>query len=127
MKPSMLAAMALAFCIGACVKGTRSGTGPASSSAVRSVWKGDDEKFVSMFRKKQDDNLLRLSQERAAAEKALEEQRSSRSETQESVPPSMYRTTEPPLPEPDLSLPVPDVPRPAPGASSPTPSPEPAQ
>ncbi len=127
MKPSMLAAMALAVCIGACVKGTRSGTGPASSSAVRSVWKGDDEKFVSMFRKKQDDNLLRLAQERAAAEKALEEQRSSRSETQKSVPPSMYRTTEPPLPEPDLSLPVPDVPRPAPGASSPTPSPEPAQ
>ena len=127
MKPSMWAAMALAFCIGACVKATGSGTGPASSSAVRSVWKGDDEKFVSMFRKKQDDNLLRLAQERAAAEKALEEERSSRSKTRESVPPGMYRTTEPPLPEPDLSLPVPDVPRPAPGASSPTPSAEPAQ
>ena len=80
-----------------------------------------------MFRKKQDDNLLRLAQERAAAEKALERKLSSQGETRESVPRSMYRTTEPPLPEPDLSLPVPDVPRPAPGASSPTPSPEPAQ
>jgi hypothetical protein len=126
MKPNMLAAMALAVCIGACLKTTGSGTGQASSSAVRSVWKGDDEKFVSMFRKKQDDNLLRLAQERAA-EKALEEQLSSPGETRESVPPSMYRTTEPPLPEPDLSLPVPDVPRPAPDAGSPTPSPEPAQ
>ena len=127
MKPSMLSAMALAVCIGACVKATGSGTGQVSSSAVRSVWKGDDEKFVSMFRKKQDDNLLRLAQERAAAEKALERKLSSQGETRESVPRSMYRTTEPPLPEPDLSLPVPDVPRPAPGASSPTPSPEPAQ
>jgi hypothetical protein len=79
-----------------------------------------------MFSKKQDNNLLRLAQERAA-EKALEKQLSSQRESQERVPPSMYRTTEPPLPEPDLSLPVPDVPRPTPGASSPTPSPEPAQ
>ncbi len=64
-----------------------------------------------MFSKKQDANLLRLAQRRAA-EKALEEQAAA-----ERVPPSMYRTTEPPLPEPDLSLPVSDVPRPAPNAS----------
>lgn len=112
MKPSALTAIALALCTGACAKPTGSGTGQAqaSSSAGRSVWKEDDS-FVSMFSKKQDTNLLRLSQQRAA-EKALEEQAAA-----ERVPPSMYRTTEPPLPEPDLSLPVPDVPSPTPGAS----------
>jgi len=112
MKPSALTAIAFALCTGACAKPTGSGTGQAqaSSSAGRSVWKEDDS-FVSMFGKKQDTNLLRLSQQRAA-EKALEEQAAAKR-----VPPSMYRTTEPPLPEPDLSLPVPDVPSPTPSAS----------
>jgi len=95
----------------ACAKATGSGAGQASSSLGRSLWKREDS-FVSMLSKKQDANLVRLAQQRAAAEKALEEQTSS-----QRVPPSMYRTTEPPLPEPDLSLPVPDVPRPAPNAS----------
>jgi len=112
MKPNLLTAMALAVCAGACAKATGSGTGPAqaSSSVGRAVWKGDDA-LVSMLSKKQDANLLRLAQQRAA-EKALEEQAASRR-----VPPSMYRTTEPPLPEPDFSLPVSDVPRPTPSAS----------
>jgi hypothetical protein len=112
MKPSALTAVALALCAGACAKATGSGAGQAqaSSSAARSVWKEDDS-FVSMFSKKQDANLLRLAQQRAA-EKAREEQAAA-----ERVPPSMYRTTEPPLPEPDLSLPVADVPRPTPTAS----------
>jgi hypothetical protein len=119
MKPSALTAVALALCTGACAKTTGSGTGQAqaSSSAGRSVWKQDDS-FVSMFGKKQDANLLRLAQQRAA-EKALEEQAAA-----ERVPPSMYRTTEPPLPEPDLTLPVADVPRPTPTPSA---SPQPGQ
>ncbi len=37
----------------------------------------------------------------------------------ETVSPSVYPTTEPPLPVPDLSLPVPDVPSPTPSASPP--------
>jgi hypothetical protein len=123
MRLNMSAAIALAFCTGACAKIT--GRGQASPPAGGLVWKGEDEKFVIMFRKKQDDNLLRLAQEHSA-EKALEEQLSSERERRETVPPSMYRTTEPPLPEPDLSLPVTEVPRPSNGAS-PTPSPSPPQ
>jgi hypothetical protein len=112
MKPKTLTAIALAVCTGACAKEAGSSTGQtqANSSAGRSVWKEDD-RFVSMLGKKQDSSLLRLAQERAA-QKAIEEQAAAR------VPPSMYRTTEPPLPEPDLSLPVADVPR-----STPTPTP----
>jgi hypothetical protein len=123
MKPSAFTAIALAVCTGACAKATGSGTGraQASSSAGRSVWKEDDS-FVSMFSKKQDANLLRLAQQRAA-EKAREEQAAA-----ERVPPSMYRTTEPPLPEPDLSLPVSDVPRAIPSPTpSPSASPQPGQ
>lgn len=118
----MFVAMALAVCTGACAKATSSGMASASSAVRGSVWKGEDEKFVSLFRKKQDDNLLRLAQERSAA-KALEERLASEREKREAVPPSMYRTAEPPLPEPDLSLPVTEVPRPSTGAPSPTPSP----
>jgi len=110
MKPSPVIAIALAVCMSACAKATGSGAGQASSSLGRSLWKREDS-FVSMLSKKQDANLLRLAQQRAA-EEALEKQTPS-----QRVPPSMYRTTEPPLPEPDLSLPVPDVPRPAPNAS----------
>jgi hypothetical protein len=115
MKPSALTAIALALCTAACAKATGSGTGQAqaSSSGGRSVWKEHDS-FVSMFGKKQDANLLRLAQKRAA-EKALEEQAAA-----QRVPPSLYRTTEPPLPEPDLSLPVADVPR---AVATPTPAP----
>jgi hypothetical protein len=113
MKPKTLTAIALAVCTGACAKEAGSGTGQtqANSSPGRSVWKEDD-RFVSMLGKKQDSSLLRLAQERAA-QKAIEEQAAAAAR----VPPSMYRTTEPPLPEPDLSLPVTDVPR-----STPTPS-----
>jgi hypothetical protein len=120
MKPSRLTAVALAVCTAACTKATGNATGDArtGSSVGRSVWKEDDS-FVSSFSKKQDANLLRMAQERAAAEKALEEQEKA---ARQSVPPSMYRTTEPPMPEPDLSLPVQDVPR-----SSPSSSPKPGQ
>ena len=107
--------MALAVCTAACAKATGNATGDAraASSVGRSVWKEDDS-FVSTFSKKQDANLLRMAQERAAAEKALEEQEKA---ARKSVPPSMYQTTEPPLPEPDLSLPVQDIPRSSPGSS----------
>jgi hypothetical protein len=121
MKPSALTTIALAFCTGACAKVTGSGTGQtqASSPVGRSVWKGD-ESLVSMLSKKQDSNVLRLAQQ-SAAQKAIEEEAASRR-----VPQSMYRTTEPPLPEPDLSLPVSDVPRPTanpPPSSTPDPTP----
>jgi hypothetical protein len=122
MKPSRLTAVALAVCTAACTKATgnsaAAGDARVGSSLGRSVWKEDDS-FVSSFSKKQDANLLRMAQERAAAEKALEEQEKA---ARKSVPPSMYRTTEPPLPEPDLSLPVQDIPR-----SSPSSSPKPGQ
>lgn len=120
MKPNTLAAIALAVWAAACAKETDSGTGQTSSPG-RPVWKEDDS-FVSMLGKKQDSSLLRLAQERAA-QKAIEKQAAAAR-----VPPSMYRTTEPPLPEPDLSLPVAEVPRPtptpSPGASI---SPQPVQ
>ena len=63
---------------------------------------------------------MRLAQERAA-QKEIEQQAAA-----VRVPPSMYRTTEPPLPEPDFSLPVADVPRstPSPAADA---SPQPGQ
>lgn len=70
-----------------------------------------------MLTKKQDANLVRLAQQRAA-EEALDSEPGARS-SRRGVPPSMYRTTEPPLPEPDLSLPVSDIPRPAPTATPP--------
>ena len=111
MKPKTLTAIALAFCTGACAKEAGSSAGQTNSSPGRSVWKEDDT-FVSMLGKKQDSSFLRLAQERAT-QKALEEQAAA-----VRVPPSMYRTTEPPLPEPDFSLPVADVPR-----STPSPSP----
>jgi hypothetical protein len=123
MRPRVITAVALALCAGACAKAT--GSGQVSSPVGRSVWKGEDEEFVSIIRKKQDDNLLRLAQEHSA-KKAQEERLSSeRERRREAVPPSMYRTTEPPLPEPDLSLPITEIPRPPNGAASPTPSPSP--
>ena len=57
--------------------------------------------------------LLKEYNEYPERQKAIEEQAAA-----VRVPPSMYRTTEPPLPEPDFSLPVADVPR-----STPSPSP----
>jgi hypothetical protein len=42
----------------------------------------------------------------------------------ETVSPSVYPTTEPPLPEPDLSLPVSDAPSPTPSASPPSATPQ---
>ena len=126
MKPKTLTAIALAVCTGACAKEAGSSTGQprANSSPGRSVWKEDD-RFVSMLGKKQDSSLMRLAQERAA-QKEIEQQAAAAAAVR--VPPSMYRTTEPPLPEPDLSLPVAEVPRPtptpSPGASI---SPQPVQ
>ena len=110
MKPKTLTAIALAVCTGACAKEAGSSAGQTNSPPGRSVWKEDD-RFVSMLGKKQDSSLLRLAQERAA-QKAIEEQAAAAR-----VPPSMYRTTEPPLPEPDFSLPVADVPRSTPSQS----------
>jgi hypothetical protein len=122
MKPNTLTAIALAVFTAACAKeaGNGSAQTPATSPG-RAAWKEDDS-FVSMLGKKQDSSLLRLAQERAA-QKAIEKQAAAAR-----VPPSMYRTTEPPLPEPDLSLPVADVPRstPSPGPSA-TVSPQPGQ
>jgi hypothetical protein len=81
-----------------------------------------EDNLVSTLQKKQDASLVRLAQQRAL-EQAMEEQAlrerttKERSSRRSRVPPSMYRTTEPPLPEPDLSLPVQDVPRSAPAPS----------
>jgi hypothetical protein len=116
MKLDNLAAIALALCASGCAKGPRTGAEQVSS-AVGRISNRDDQGFISSMSKKQEESLARLAEQRAA-EKALREQTSPARET---VPPSMYRTTEPALPEPDLSLPVTDVPRSAPG-TKPTPT-----
>jgi hypothetical protein len=119
MKLNASGAIALALCASACAKGTDR-DGPQASSPIGRLW-GDDQPFISTLGKRHDANLLRLAQSDAAEEA----QRVSPS--RRSVPPSMYRTTEPPLPEPDLSLPVTDVPRSAPTPTpKPSPSPTPA-
>lgn len=118
MKPSLMLALAVAVCVCACAKGTGGNTAQAGSTPGWTLWPKKEDSLVSALKRKQDANLVRLAQQRAieeaAAAEAAEAERSSRSQ---GVPPSMYRTTEPPLPEPDLSLPVQDVPRPAPSAS----------
>ncbi len=108
-----LIATGLVACLSACARATTDTQRPTQGIFVfpkKSVWQEDTD-FVSMLGKRQDDNLLRISQQKAAS-KAAEEKAAA-----ERVPPSMYRTAEPPLPEPDLSLPVSDVPRVAPSPS----------
>jgi hypothetical protein len=120
MKPRLMLVFGVAICVCACAKGTH--TEQTSRAPGWTLWPKKEDSLVSALKKKQDASLVRLAQQRAieeaAAAEAAEAERGSRSR---SVPPSMYRTTEPPLPEPDLSLPVSDVPRAAP---SPSPSPE---
>jgi hypothetical protein len=116
MKLERLGAIVVAVCAGGCAKTSGAGFGQVSS-AFGGLWTKEDQAFVSTLSKKQEERLVLLAQKRAA-QKALEEQARTRRET---VPPSMYRTTEPPLPEPDLSLPVTDIPRSA-ATASPSPS-----
>lgn len=113
MKPRLMLALAVAVCVCACAKGTN--TEQTSPAPGWTLWPKKEDSLVSALKKKQDASLVRLAQQRAIEEAAAAEaERASRSR---GVPPSMYRTTEPPLPEPDLSLPVSDVPRAAPSPS----------
>lgn len=114
MKLEALAWLVLAVCMAACAKATSGAQTPKPFAALS---RGDDQTFIAGLTKRQDASLARLAQQRAAEAKPAPV-----SPRRESVPPSMYRTTEPPLPEPDLSLPVSEVPRSTPGAA-PTPSP----
>jgi hypothetical protein len=113
-------ALGVAIFVSACAKGT-TGPGQGSSMMDWAPWVKKEDALVSTLTKKQDANLVRLAQQRAL-EQAIQEQaieeRPSRSRRAR-VPPSMYRTTEPPLPEPDFSLPVQEVPRTTPNASTP--------
>jgi hypothetical protein len=111
MKPSSVLSLCVAIGLCACAKGSGSKSGQALSSWGQSLFKSEDT-FVSQLKRKQDANLLRLAQQRAS-EEALEE----RSSSSGGVPSGMYRSSEPPLPEPDLSLPVSDVPRSVPSAT----------
>jgi hypothetical protein len=120
MKPSLVLTFVAAFCTSACTKGTQS-SGQAVPAIKGLFWPKKEDALVSTLQKRQNANLMRLAQQRAmekaAAERAAAElaaaeraykRKSSRSRR---VPPSMYRTTEPPLPEPDLSLPIQEIPR----------------
>jgi hypothetical protein len=115
MKPSVLPALCVALCLCACAKGTPSG--PTLAAWGRALFKKEDP-FASSLTKKQDRNLVRLARQRAEQEAVDLEPGAPFS--RRGVPPSMYRTTEPPLPEPDLSLPVSDIPRSVPTASPPS-------
>jgi hypothetical protein len=56
--------------------------------------------------------IEQAAKERAAAELAAAERAYKRKSSRaRRAPPSMYRTAEPPLPEPDLSLPIQEIPR----------------
>ena len=120
MKPSLVLTFVAAFCAFACTKGTQS-SGQAAPAIEGLFWPKKEDALVSTLQKRQNANLMRLAQQRAmdkaAAERAAAElaaaeraykKKSSRSRR---APPSMYRTTEPPLPEPDLSLPIQEIPR----------------
>ena len=88
------------------------------------LWPKKEDSLVSTLQKRQEANLVRLAQqraieqaaaERAAAELAAAERAYKRKSSRaRRVPPSMYRTAEPPLPEPDLSLPIQEIPRSSP-------------
>jgi hypothetical protein len=115
----VVSAAAAMACLGACARATTNGepTQGILPSLKKSPWREDAE-LVSLLSKQQDASILRISEQKAA-QKAAEERAAA-----ERVPPSMYRTAEPPLPEPDLSLPVADVPRVTP---APSPKPKPKQ
>ena len=124
MRLSLAVTLGVAFHACACTKGSEE-AGPATPAMGWIVWPKKEDAFISTLQKRQDANLVRLSQQRAieqaaaaqaeaelaAAERASKKKKSSRSRK---VPPSMYRTTEPPLPEPDLSLPIQEIPRSSP-------------
>jgi hypothetical protein len=123
MKPSLVLTFAAAFCASACTKGAESNEQPAR--AIEGLlWPKKEDALVSTLQKRQNANLVRLAQqraiqqaaaERAAAELAAAERAYKRKSSRaRRVPPSMYRTTEPPLPEPDLSLPIQEIPRSSP-------------
>jgi hypothetical protein len=123
MKPSVVLALAAALCAAACSKGTEDNA-RAPRSIEGLLWPKKEDALVSTLQKRQDANLVRLAQqraveqaaaERAAAEVAAAERAYKRKSSRaRKVPPSMYRTTEPPLPEPDLSLPIQEIPRSSP-------------
>jgi len=112
MKPSLVLTLA-AFCASACTKGAEEIGGL--------LWPKREDSLVSTLQRRQDANLVRLAQrraieqaaaERAAAELAAAESAYKRKSSRaRRVPPSMYRTAEPPLPEPDFSLPIQEIPR----------------
>ena len=123
MRPRLLLTLAAAFWTSACTKGTQ-GNREATPSIQGLLWPKKEDALVSTLQKKQQANLLRLAQqraieqaaaERAAAELAAAERAHKRKSSRaRRVPPSMYRTAEPPLPEPDLSLPIQEIPRSSP-------------
>jgi hypothetical protein len=120
MKPRLVLGLAAAFCASACTKGTEV-NGQAASSVEGLLWPKKEDALVSTLQKRQNANLVRLAQqraieqaaaERAAAELAAAERAYKRKSSRgRRVPPSMYRTVEPALPEPDLSLPIQEIPR----------------
>jgi hypothetical protein len=123
MRPNLAMGLGVTIFVSACAKGTTGGPGQGSSLMDWAPWVKKEDALVSTLTRRQDANLVRLAQQHAL-EQAIEEQaiqkRSSRSRRTR-VPPSMYRTTEPPLPEPDFSLPVQEVPRTAPDGNAPPP------
>ena len=122
MKPSLVLTLA-AFCASACTKGGQE-NGQATSAIGGLFWPKREDALVSTLQKRQDANLMRLAQQRAieqaaakraAAELAAAERVYKRkSGRARRVPPGMYRTAEPPLPEPDFSLPIQEIPRSSP-------------
>ena len=123
MKPRLVLTLAAAFWASACIKGTQANR-EATSSMQGLFWPKKEDALVSTLQKRQEANLVRLAQqraiqqaaaERAAAELAAAERAYKRKSSRaRRVPPSMYRTAEPPLPEPDLSLPIQEIPRSSP-------------
>jgi hypothetical protein len=122
MRPECMIVVGIVLYLSACAKGTEGNGGQTSPLIDWAPWVKKEDNLVSTLQKKQDASLVRLAQQRAL-QQAMEEQAlkeraiKERSSRRSRVPPSMYRTTEPPLPEPDLSLPVQDVPRSAPAPS----------
>jgi hypothetical protein len=120
MRPKLALALSIAFCACACTKQGEE-NGQRTPPMGWMPWVKREEALISTLEKRQDASLVRLAQQRAI-EKAAAEQAAAelaavkRAQKRKSglsrrVPPSMYRTTEPPLPEPDFSLPVQEVPR----------------
>jgi hypothetical protein len=120
MKPRVVLTLAAAFWASACAKDMLGNREP-TASIQGFLWPKKEDPLVSTLQKRQEANLVRLAQqramehaaaERAAAELAAAERAYKRKSSRaRRVPPSMYRTAEPPLPEPDLSLPIQEIPR----------------